>query len=279
MILMLVPGCGGDGGSGSDTGSDTGTVSMDIADAKPFLDGEQPDELWLVFEEVLIHKSGGGWVSLDLPQTPFEINLLAFSDGQKTELVTPTLVTTGHITQIRFVISEAYMVFYGNPDETNDIDLDVPEFLRTDKQCDWWVEDGGALDYTVHFDLSRSIVQTGPQEYKLKPVIHLFDNNPQEAVTICGNIHPDSFGDPPEDVVITVIWNGTEGDETYTKVTLAKQDETEPTPFCIFWLVPLAVDEGYTVQINNGSITFEESVAYPELEPGGTFELNDGQDI
>jgi hypothetical protein len=66
--------------------------------------GAEPDELWLVFDEVLVHGTGGGWIPLGLPETRFEINLLAFSDGLKTEFVTPTLVPAGHITQIRFVI-------------------------------------------------------------------------------------------------------------------------------------------------------------------------------
>jgi len=283
IALMVSFGCGGDGGSGAGAGGagpGTATVSMDIADAKPFIAGEQPDELWIVFEEVLIHKSGGGWVSLDLPETPFEINLLAFCDGETTELVTPTLITSGHITQIRFVISRAYMVFEGDPDP-NEIDLGVSSgFLRTDKQFDWWVENGGAVDITVHFDLSQSIVETGAGEYKLKPVIHLFNNEPQEAATICGSIDADSFvGDPPEDVIVTVIWNGIEGDETYTVVTVAKDPESPATDFCIFWLVPLALDESYTVQIDNGFAKFEESVAYPELGPGDVFELSDGGDM
>lgn len=287
VAVMLLFGCGGDGGSGSGGGGSspgTGTVSLDIADAKPFIAGEQPDELWLVFQEVRIHKSGGGWVSMDLPYTPLEINLLAFSDGQTTQLVTPTLVTTGHITQIRLVISRAYMVFYGNPQEIVEIDLDVPSgFLRTDKQCDWWMEDGWALDYTVHFDLSKSIVETGGGEYKLKPVIHLFDNNPQEAARIYGNIDSGSFvGGPPEDVVITVIWNGSES-ETYTKITVARGSKTEATRFCVFWLVPLALNESYTVQIDNGVDSYEETVEhtveYPELGPGDSFDLNNGDNI
>jgi hypothetical protein len=273
MILMLLPGCGGDGGSGASTG----TVALDIADARPFIDGAEPDELWLVFDEVLVHQSGGGWVSLFLPETPFEINLLAFSDGLTTEFVTPTLVPAGHITQIRFVISSAYMVFDGDPEP---IDLGVPSgVLKTDKQCDWSVEPGGALHYTVHFDLSQSIVETGVGEYKLKPVIHLFDNTPQEAAAICGSIAWDSFvGDPPEDVVITVIWTGTEPFETYTKVRVTRQTEIEgdPTEFCIFWLVP---EENYTVQIHNGSAPFEESVPAGSLEPGETFYLYDGNPI
>jgi hypothetical protein len=280
VALTLLFGCGGDGGSGSGSGSGIGTVSMDIADARPFIAGEQPDELWLVFEEVLVHKSGGGWLSLDLPETQFEINLLAFSDGRKTELVTPTLVTTGHITQIRFVISRAYMVFAGNPDPT-EIDLDIPSgVLRTDKQFDWWLDNGGGVDITVHFDLSKSIVETGGGEYKLKPVIHLFNNNPQEAATICGSIDASSFvGDPPEDVIVTIIWNGIEGDETYTVVTVTREPESSATGFCIFWLVPLAVDESYTVQIDNEFNTYQESVAYPELGSGEAFDLNGSASI
>ena len=273
MAVILLSGCGGSGGSGSGTG----TISMDITDAKPLIAGD-PTELWLVFEEVLVHKSGGGWVSLDLPETPFEINLLAFTDGEKTELVTPTLVTCGHITQIRFVISRAYMVVDGDPDPI-EIDLDVPSgILRTDKQFDWLIENGVAVDLTVHFDLSQSIVETGVGEYKLKPVIHLFDNTPQEAATICGSIAASSFVvDPPEDVIITVIWNG--GDETFTRVTVTRQPETDPVEFCIFWLVP---NESYTVQIDNGFDTFEESVPAEEedeLSFGETFYLNDGAAI
>ena len=78
LSLALLGGCGGGGGSGSAT-TGTGTVSLDIADAKPFIEGaQQPDELWIEFDAVSVHTSGGGWVSLDLPRTPFEINLLAF---------------------------------------------------------------------------------------------------------------------------------------------------------------------------------------------------------
>ena len=73
MSLVFLGGCGGGGDSGSSTG--TGTVSLDIADAKPFIDGaEQPDELWVSFEAVRVHTSGGGWVSLDLPKTQAELS-------------------------------------------------------------------------------------------------------------------------------------------------------------------------------------------------------------
>jgi len=81
MSLVLLAGCGGGGGSGSSTG----TVSLDIADAKPFIDAaEQPVELWIVFDAALVYTSGGRWVPPDLRQTPIAINLLAFYDGRTT---------------------------------------------------------------------------------------------------------------------------------------------------------------------------------------------------
>jgi hypothetical protein len=51
---------------------------MDIADARPFVAGAQPDEVWIVIEDVQVHTSGGGWATLTLPEKPFAINLLAF---------------------------------------------------------------------------------------------------------------------------------------------------------------------------------------------------------
>ena len=281
--LILLGGCGGGGGSGSSIG--TGTVSLDIADAKPFIEGaEQPDELWIVFESVFVHTSGGGWVSLDLPRTSFEINLLAFYDGRTTEFATPTLIPAGHITQIRFEISRAWMVFPNN--STEEIDLGVPSgTLRTDKQIDWSLPSGGAISLTVHFDLSQSIVLAGGT-YKLKPVLHLFNNDPVEAATICGSITPESFvvGDPLKvDVFVDLesARSGVTETQTYTHVTVFRESETDPTYFCIYWLVPLDADEDYNILIDNGDgvETNDYSEVVRELESGVTVELKGGEDI
>jgi hypothetical protein len=264
MVLMLLPGCGGNGGSGSGLSSGSGTVSMGITDARPLI-VDDPTELWVTIEEVRVHKSGGGWVSLPLPDTPFEINLLAFYDGNTTELVPPTKLDSGHYTQIRIVISEAHMVVDGNDYL---IDLEVPSgFLRIDKQFTFEVEDGEAVDITVHFDMSQSISQTGPYEYKMKPVLHI--NETQRAAAICGIIVASSFvGDPPQDVVVTVI---IKGDETYTQVRVAKEVDSEQTNFCVFWLVP---GQAYTVEFDtNGDGEPEHWESVSALEPGDTFEM------
>ena len=293
MSLVVLIGCGGGGGSGSAT-TGTGTVSLDIADAKPFIEGaEQPDELWIVFESVSVHTSGGGWVSLDLPKTPFEINLLAFCDGLTTEFATPTRIPAGHITQIRFEISDAWMVFYGEPpdkDKVTKIGLDVPSGkLRTDKQIDWTLPNGGSMSLTVHFDLSQSIVQAAG-EYKLKPVLHLFNNDPVEAATVCGAITQESFVPDPDvvpdgfknvDVFVDFEWfeSGVTKSQPYTHVTLSRDPDTD-TDFCIYWLVPLQSGESYSILIDNGFESYSEVVQYPDLASGVTpFELNSGVTI
>jgi hypothetical protein len=280
MSVVLLAGCGGGGGSGSSAG--TGTVSLDIADAKPFIDAaEQPAELWISFEAVQVHTSGGGWVSLDLPKTPFEINLLAFYDGRTTEFATPTRIPAGHITQIRFEIKEAWMVFDSSVEP---IDLDVPSgTLKTDQQIDWTLSNGGALSLTVHFDLSQSIVQTGTGGYKLKPVLHLFNNEPVEAATIWGDITPESFvaGTPKKvDVFVDLesVKSGMTETQPYTHVTVLKESDTAPTRFYIYWLVPLDTDESYNITIANG-VDEPYSESLQELAPGDIVELNVGDPI
>lgn len=265
-VLMLLFGCGGSGGSGGGSG----TLSMNITDAKPVIPGD-PVELWITFEDVLVHKPGGGWISLPLPETPLTINLLAFQDGDTTELVTPVEIDSGKYTQVRFVLSSAQIVTSAAAQEILDtMDLDVPSgTLRTDKNFTFQVDDGAAVDLTVDFDLSQSIVATGSSEFKLKPVLHL--NETQVAATICGSINAGSFG-VSEKAIITVIEDS--NGETYTEVTVTRDSDTDPTEFCIFWLVP---EQDYTIEIDtdeDGSAEFVVAVSADDLEPGE--ELNIG---
>ena len=86
-IIMILTACSG-GGSGDTTGG-SGTLQMSITDAKPQLPAEVTN-LFVTFDEVFVHKSGGGWISLPLVEAPYTIDLLQFQDGNTTELVPPT---------------------------------------------------------------------------------------------------------------------------------------------------------------------------------------------
>jgi hypothetical protein len=272
--VTLLAACGGGGGSGS---GGTGTLSMSVTDAKPML----PDgvtNLFVTFDEVRVHKSGGGWTSLPLVESPYTIDLLQFQDGNVTELVPPTKLESGKYTQVRLVVSGAKILF-DNISSTAEEPVRVPSGnLKTDKNFIFNVGEDAAVDLIVHFDLSKSVVVTGPAanpSYKLKPVLHLFDD-PLEAATIKGSIENSAFGDS-EKATVTVIAESNQ--EEYTIVEVSESDTEDPTEFTIFWLVPY---ESYTVEIDldqNDTTDYDEFVQDIDLPKGAEFELNDGDPI
>ncbi len=269
FLILTVPifviGCGG-GGSSSSGSAGSGTIVIGVTDAKPLLpDGTE--EVLITFDEVSVHRPGGGWISLALAETEYTIDLLQFSDGTTTDLVPPVQLVSGKYTQIRIGVTDASIKIEGNY-----YSVEIPsENLKTDKQFDFEVVGGGAVDLTVDFDLSQSIVVTGPNTYKLKPVLHI--NYTQEAATIVGRISNSDLTASEATIVVTAR------DEEYTRVVVEK-DTLDPTVFNIYWLVP---EEEYFVQIdldgNQGVFEYEEIVSARDLPASAIFELNGGDNI
>jgi len=282
LSILILTACGGGGGGGGGSVG-TGELSMNITDAQPLLP-EETTNLWVTFTEVYAHKSGGGWMSLPLPESPYTIDLLQFTDGFTTELVPPVILESGKYTQIRLIISHADISF---DDGASTDPVEIPsENLKTDKNFTFDVQGGGAVDITVDFDLSQSLVVTdesGTLSYKLKPVLHIVDTF--EAATINGKIAYGSFVGNQEAVVTASVCtdNTFLSCETYTqlKVSRYETDEEDPTEFSIYWLVP---NENYKVEIDfdpdddNGP-DYDEDVIADDLEPGEVFELNGGGSI
>jgi hypothetical protein len=280
--IILLFGCGGGGGSGGSAGVSTGTVSINITDAKPMLPAGT-ENVWIKFSEVLVHKSGGSWTSLPLAQAPYTIDLLQFHSGNKTQLVPPTSLETGTYTQIRIFVNSATIRIDDGVSVT-DHPATIPSGkLKTDKNFSFVVQGGGAVDITIDFDLSKSIVVTGPAvvpSFKLKPVLHI--NETKEAATIHGQIANATFvSNNSNKAIVTVIWdkdlsgNLSPSDEVYTSLEVAKGS---PANFSIFWLVPL---KGYIVEIDMGGTSppgseFQDFVQPADLQPGDVFDLNSG---
>ena len=77
--FLMITACGGGGSIGY------GEVAMHITDAKPLLPegAGNVTNLWITFTDVLVHKSGGGWISLPLAgDSPYIIDLLQFYEWQ-----------------------------------------------------------------------------------------------------------------------------------------------------------------------------------------------------
>lgn len=176
IMAALLGGCGGGDGGGSSSGS-SGTVSMNVTDAKPVLPVESVESVIITFDEVSVHKSGGSWVTLATPTNPYTIDLYQFSNGTKTQFVPPVRLDSGKYTQVRIGVASG-IIRIGGVNHT----LEIPSAnLKTDKNFEFNVVGGGAVDLTVDFDLSQSIVLTGSGTYQLKPVLHI--NQTAEAAT------------------------------------------------------------------------------------------------
>ncbi len=262
VIALFLSGCGG---GSSDNSTPTGTISMNVTDAKPTLP-ISATEVVIEIDEVSVHKSGGGWVTLSMTQNPFTIDLLKFVDGKTTHLVPPARVESGHYTQIRFGVKSA--TIDGQPLEV------LSEYLKTVHEFDFTVPDDGSVDLTFDFDLSQSIVATGTGTYYLKPVLHIVQT--QQAATITGTIAGGTFG--ASDSAVIIVRNGTQSSPNgeYTRITVAKT-ESGDTEFKIFWLIP---NFPYTIEIQvGGNPVYNEDVTSDKLGPGATFILNGTKNI
>jgi hypothetical protein len=224
------------------------------------------------FEEIWVHKSGGGWISLPLAESPYEIDLLQFIEGNITELVPPVRLEYGKYTQVRIVISSA-QIRIDEGAEVHDYDVVIPSGnLKTDKNFIFDVLNPSAVDIVIDFDLSMSLKEdnsTDPSTYQCKPVFHLVKTF--EASTIKGHIDDLSFVSDADAIVTVSVYNPEL--EEYTKVRVPK-DSTNDVEFRIFWLAP---DRKYRTVID-----FDESIdgdEYSEdtpsaLESGQVFTLN-----
>lgn len=251
---------------------------MNITDAKPFLPVSDVESVSITFNEVSVHKSGGGWTTLATATQPYTIDLYQFSNGAKTQFVPAVQLESGKYTQVRIGVTSGAIKIKGVPQPVN---LEIPsENLKTDKNFEFNVQGGGAVDLTVDFDLSKSIVATGTGTYQLKPVLHLVTTT--EAWTIKGKIDSSFFGDPPEKAVVVVTWDKddsktiSDGDEVYTTLSVTKAEGNPPnsppsvTEFSVFWLVP---NESYYVQVylgdpeNGGVLKYAEAIKWDPNDP------------
>ncbi len=245
IFTSLFFGCGG--GSGGGTAGDSGTVTMSVTDAKPLLP-DNVENFSVQFSEVWVHKPGEGWIELPLVESPYTIDLLQFYDGFTAELVPPTKLSSGKYTQVRFVVSSATMGVSDGQGGIIERVVEIPsENLKTDKDVTIDLGPDAAIDLVAHFDLSKSVVVSGTASdptYKLKPVLHLFDD-PFTAAILDGSISNSAFGASGKATIVVIAEsNG----EEYTSVEITKSTASDLTGYSIFWIVP---NQGYTVKIDS----------------------------
>lgn len=183
-LAAAVAACGGSGSSSS-----TGTMSLDITDA-PVTDLAVAQ---LNISSVEIKPAEGQSVIIDL-ETNVDINLLDFQGGRVAQLFEGEEFPAGQYEWIRLHLDEdPYVVEASDPNQTR-IFLFVPSGVQTGLklQGGFVIPAGGSVDFTIDFDVKKSIFNagakapTGQDKYMLEPTHRLVDN--VEAGSIVGEV-------------------------------------------------------------------------------------------
>lgn len=174
LALAIVAGLNGCGGGGSDSSlgksSGSGDLTLKITDAP--VDGAE--HVWITITGVTLKRSGSDQEQrIDVTGNEIEVDLLSLSNGTTLPLFTES-VTAGEYQWARFQISDARIEWINGGME--DLQLPTQDELKT--SGNFSVPRDGVANYTVDWDLRKSIVEVGSSgNYKLKPVLHLRDDD------------------------------------------------------------------------------------------------------
>ena len=197
---ILSAGCG----NSSTTGS--GALSLQITDAA--VDGAE--HVYVQFHGLGIQSASGTRTTLyycqdsmdpmktvvsaaacATPAAPKQIDLLALAGGQAEALLEGFTLPSGQYSWIRLMVDTAgihdsYIVVSGGAD----YELTIPSGSETGLKLNrgFVVPAGGNADFTMDFDLRKSVTVTGTGDYLLRPTLRMVDNAMVGAIT--GTVDP-----------------------------------------------------------------------------------------
>jgi len=190
--ILAVAGCGGSGGGGG--GASTGTLSLQITDGPV----ETAEHVYIQFSGLEIQAADGKRTTLyycedpaDATKTvlsdtacttlaaPKQLDLLALTGGEAKALLNDFTLPSGHYSWIRLMVDTAglhdsYIVLLGGAEEELTIPSGDQTGLKLNRGFD--VPAGGSADFTIDFDLRKSVHVTGTGEYMLRPTLRMVDN-------------------------------------------------------------------------------------------------------
>jgi len=175
------------------TGS--GTVILSITDSP--IDSSTVSGVYITINEIEVHTSDSGWLTMEDFEGPRTFNLLELTRGE-TNLLGSLELEEGNYTQIRFMVDAPVVgtVKPVNPGcyiEFNDGSTQ-PLFVPSGSESgfkgvgNFKVPVNGTVEITADFDVRKSVHKTGSASprYILKPVIRLVVDN--QAGAIRGNV-------------------------------------------------------------------------------------------
>lgn len=192
--LFALAACGGGGSS-----SGEGKLTLRLADAP--VDGVT--NVWIKFDSIEVKPAGDGpSITFDLSSTA-AVDLVTLQNGVRATLLDEVTLPAGQYNWIRlhvnllndsdpvpadFTVANVCYVEAGG----EDFPLYIPSGDQTGLKLNrgFIVPVGGETDFTLDFDLRRSLRFGNDETYKLKPVIRIADN------TVVGSIAGDVLNIP-----------------------------------------------------------------------------------
>jgi hypothetical protein len=196
FAAAMLAACGGGGGSGGSK-STMGALTLGITDAPV----DAADAVFVQFSGVELKPKGGQAFSIDFA-TPKTIDLLGLQGTKRAEILDHEQIQAGEYEWMRLkvnadpnVANDSYITIAGAQCE-----LRIPSGNETGLKLirGFTIGVGTTTDFTVDFDLRRSIVQPPGQHtsvptcdgqaFLLKPVLRVVDN--LQVGTITGTVDP-----------------------------------------------------------------------------------------
>ena len=174
MTSVLIA-CSG-GGDGSNNNS--GELSLGITDGPV----ENASAVVVSFTTVELQGPEKMLIELDPAKT---INLLDYQGEDRSLLLDGEELPSGDYQWIRLGVDESYSYI---EIDGGRYDLEIPSSAQTGLKMNrgFTIAAGSSTDFTIDFDLRKSVHQEGTGDYKLRPTLRLVDN--LEVNTINGTV-------------------------------------------------------------------------------------------
>ena len=193
-IPMVLSSCGGGSGSNTSGRGDTGSAVFTLKVTDAAIDSAA--EVWIQFTAVELKPEDGDSIVFDLP-APEDINLLALTGSKSEILIDSVTIESGSYEWIRLDVNadeDGILDSYIRLNDGSTHELRIPSGATTGLMLNrgFVADTGSPLNFTIDFDLRRSIVVAGP-DYLFSPVLNLIDDS--ESGTIEGSINGDLLTD------------------------------------------------------------------------------------
>jgi len=195
-LVLFLTACGGSGGAEDATGNilqGTGTMTLGITDAP--VDAAEAVVVQFTGVEIMPAENANTESRTITFNEPKSIDLLALQGDIRELLLDGEELPTGQYGQIRLMVQaeydnvmDSYIVVNGAQHE-----LRIPSGSQTGLKLvhAFTVESASNTDFTIDFDLRKSVVFAPGQGYMLKPVLRLVET--VRAASISGLVDPSVF--------------------------------------------------------------------------------------